>query len=66
MPKGNPKEIRGLEGLTRPGLRLGIGDTTYSTSGVITSNILEKLYLANRTQAALYAIKEGLVDLDRL
>jgi NarL family two-component system response regulator LiaR len=30
------------------------------------SSILEKLYLANRTQAALYAIKEGLVDLDDL
>jgi NarL family two-component system response regulator LiaR len=27
------------------------------------SSILEKLYLANRTQAALYAIKEGLIDL---
>jgi NarL family two-component system response regulator LiaR len=28
------------------------------------SNILSKLHLANRTQAALYALKEGLVDLD--
>lgn len=28
------------------------------------SNILEKLHLANRTQAALYALREGLADLD--
>jgi NarL family two-component system response regulator LiaR len=28
------------------------------------SNILSKLHLANRTQAALYALKEGLTDLE--
>jgi NarL family two-component system response regulator LiaR len=28
------------------------------------SNILGKLHLANRTQAALYAIREGLADPD--
>lgn len=28
------------------------------------SNILDKLHLANRTQAALYAVREGLADLD--
>ena len=28
------------------------------------SNILSKLHLANRTQAALYALKEGLAKLD--
>lgn len=28
------------------------------------SNILDKLHLANRTQAALYALREGLSDLD--
>ena len=28
------------------------------------SNILSKLHLANRTQAALYALKEGLARLD--
>jgi NarL family two-component system response regulator LiaR len=26
------------------------------------SNILQKLHLADRTQAALYAVREGLVD----
>ena len=30
------------------------------------SNILSKLHLANRTQAALYALKEGLASLDDL
>jgi NarL family two-component system response regulator LiaR len=28
------------------------------------SNILGKLHLANRTQAALYAIREGLTDVE--
>jgi len=28
------------------------------------SNILGKLHLANRTQAALYALREGLASLD--
>ena len=30
------------------------------------SNILSKLHLANRTQAALYALKEGLITLDQM
>jgi NarL family two-component system response regulator LiaR len=34
------------------------------TTGNHISNILSKLHLANRTQAALYALREGLVKLD--
>ncbi len=34
------------------------------TVGKYTSNILDKLHLANRTQAALYALRKGIVDLD--
>jgi NarL family two-component system response regulator LiaR len=34
------------------------------TVGAHVSNILGKLHLANRTQAALYALRQGLVDLD--
>lgn len=34
------------------------------TVGKHVSNILEKLHLANRTQAALYALREGLTSLD--
>lgn len=35
-----------------------------NTVGNHISNILGKLHLANRTQAALYAIREGLVDVN--
>ena len=34
------------------------------TVGTHISNILEKLHLANRTQAALYALQRGMVDLE--
>jgi len=34
------------------------------TVGKYTSNILDKLHLANRTQAALYALRKGIVNLD--
>ena len=40
---------------------LVISERTVSTH---VSNILNKLHLANRTQAALYALKEGLARLD--
>jgi NarL family two-component system response regulator LiaR len=33
------------------------------TVGAHVSNILSKLHLANRTQAALYALRKGLTDL---
>ncbi len=41
--------------------RLSISERTV---GKHVSNILEKLYLANRTQAVLYALRQGLVSLD--
>jgi NarL family two-component system response regulator LiaR len=41
--------------------RLFIGEGTVRTH---VSNILSKLHLANRTQAALYALREGLATLD--
>ncbi|MFA9403858.1 MAG: response regulator [Anaerolineales bacterium] len=34
------------------------------TVGKYASNILDKLHLANRTQAALYALRTGVADLD--
>jgi NarL family two-component system response regulator LiaR len=34
------------------------------TVGKHVSSILEKLHLANRTQAALYALRQGLADLE--
>lgn len=42
--------------------QLVIGEGTVRTH---VSNILSKLHLANRTQAALYALREGLATLDR-
>ena len=41
--------------------RLYISEKTVRTH---VSNLLGKLHLANRTQAALYALREGLIDLD--
>jgi NarL family two-component system response regulator LiaR len=41
--------------------RLVISERTVRTH---VSSILDKLHLANRTQAALYALREGLADLD--
>jgi len=43
------------------GMALSISETTVRTH---VSRILAKLHLASRTQAALYALKEGLADLD--
>jgi len=40
---------------------LSISETTVRTH---VSNILGKLHLASRTEAALYALKEGMADLD--
>jgi len=41
--------------------RLVVSERTVRTH---VSNILDKLHLANRTQAALYALREGLASLD--
>lgn len=43
------------------GMDLSISETTVRTH---VSRILAKLHLASRTQAALYALKEGLANLD--
>jgi NarL family two-component system response regulator LiaR len=43
-----------------------IGDLLFISERTVrthVSNILSKLHLANRTQAALYALKERLTDL---
>ena len=41
--------------------KLGVGEGTVRTH---VSNILAKLHLANRTQAALYALREGFASLE--
>lgn len=42
VPKGNPKKIKKLQDLGQPGLRLGIGNRTHSSSGQITNHILKQ------------------------
>jgi NarL family two-component system response regulator LiaR len=42
-------------------LELGVAEKTVKTH---VSNILQKLHLADRTQAAMYAVRERIVDLD--
>jgi NarL family two-component system response regulator LiaR len=51
------------QGLTNQEIaeRLSISERTV---GKHVSNILDKLYLANRTQAVLYALRQGLASLD--
>ncbi|MCX6044456.1 MAG: response regulator transcription factor [Chloroflexi bacterium] len=45
------------------GVSLSISERTVRTH---VSNILSKLHLANRTQATLYALKEGLMTLEQM
>jgi len=58
-------EVLGLvaQGLTNQEIadRLYVSERTVRTH---VSNILSKLHLANRTQAALYALRKGLASLD--
>jgi molybdate transport system substrate-binding protein len=42
VPKGNPKGIKELKDLARPGLRLGIGNQTYSTSGQVVKHMFAR------------------------
>jgi len=47
VPKGNPKGIKALEDLAKPGLRLGIGDKRFSTSGQIVKHMLKTVPYGN-------------------
>lgn len=42
VAKGNPKEIRSIEDLTKEGLRVGLTDPQYSTCGEMVFSLLEK------------------------
>lgn len=46
VQKGNPKNIRGLQDLLRPGLKLGIGDASTCAIGRKTKKILAKNKIA--------------------
>jgi len=43
VPKDNPQNITSLEDLTQDGIRLGVGDPEYSTSGVIFNHLLDNI-----------------------
>ena len=43
VPKGNPANITCLKDLAEPGLRLGMGDPEYSTSGTVFANLLDNV-----------------------
>ena len=43
VPKGNPENIEALEDLAEPGVRVGIGNQTYSTSGQIVKHLFREL-----------------------
>ena len=46
VPKGNPKGIRSLADLARPGVRVAVGQSEQCTIGILTSKVLraEKIY----------------------
>jgi two-component system, NarL family, response regulator LiaR len=70
-PTQNPLTEREVEVLKR--VAQGLTDQEIADKLVVSRwtihahvrNILAKLHLANRTQAALYALREGLADLER-
>ncbi len=48
--KGNPHEIESLEDLTRPGIRLVLGNPTHSTIGGLTDRLLKAKELYEKIQ----------------
>ncbi len=48
VPKGNPKGIKSLDDLTRPGLRIGLAHPTNSALGKLTDDLLRRLGLHER------------------
>jgi ABC-type molybdate transport system substrate-binding protein len=48
VPKGNPKEVRSLEDLTRPGLRVGLAHPKNSALGKLTDDLLKRHGLHER------------------
>lgn len=60
------RELQVIELLAQGLTNVEIGERLFIETGTVrthVSNILNKLHLANRTQAALYAVREGLAPL---
>jgi NarL family two-component system response regulator LiaR len=65
VPAVEPLTEREMEVLRLVARGLSNEEIAERTVRTHVSNILGKLHLANRTQAALYALREGLASLDR-
>ena len=46
VPKGNPKQFKNLQSLTRSGLKIGVADPRKSALGKLTQKMLEKYQMA--------------------
>jgi len=63
------RELEVLKLVAHGGTNREIADQLIVTEGTVrthVSNILDKLHLASRTQATLYALREGLASLDEV
>ena len=43
VPKGNPKKIKGIGDLTKPGMRVSVGQPEQCTIGALTRTMLQKM-----------------------
>jgi molybdate transport system substrate-binding protein len=59
VPKGNPKGIRGVQDLAKPGVRLGLGDERYSTSGVMTKQLFDRVPYGDSVRANVITTTKG-------
>jgi len=60
VPKGNPKNIKTLADLARPGLRVGIGNAKQSTLGYMTDFMLDAAKVKNAVLAnAVSQVPQG-------
>lgn len=51
VARDNPKQLRGLEDLTQPGLRLGVANAEQSALGALTARLLDARGLRERVMA---------------
>lgn len=63
VPRGNPKDIRGLSDLARPGLRVGIGDPNAVAAGRAAREALEKAGLVEAVERNVAAVALNVQEL---
>lgn len=59
VPRGNPQQIRQLEDLTRPGLRIGMADPAGVCVGLYAVELLERSGLSDRIRPNLHGFVES-------